>query len=379
MVASWWDPLASPTVASSWGSSSIPRGSVTVGSSGIPHSGIEVGILWHPPWHRSAPLPTTGSFAVPGRCAQDCGIPKQRRCRSRNSSWQAEDPTSACASSAVFMQSSVNSSQRFLGLQSDGFYRSAAVYFLMEIYVPCKKMYTLQEKNGCRAPFLSPPPLTGMGCVALPLLAVAGAAPVPWPGRFPSAGRVPVPVGPPSQTAALLLVAAQGRIGRIPWGNSAWLRVHSLGHPTTEDLSRSSRSIREKHRSSGPGWAGLEESHGAPAPARLAQAGAVIDPDAHARTQPGLSITLHHTWLAVLESRCSVLSNPSGNRSVSLCCGINYGRRSKARESDPGSDAGLEVLQMNLFQPKTWSHPGLLLLLFQGCSLPQPPSSRQIP
>lgn len=57
-------------------------------------------------------------------------------------------PTPACVSSAMFMQSSVNSSQRCLGLQSDGFYRSATVYVLMEIYVPYKKMYRLQEKNG---------------------------------------------------------------------------------------------------------------------------------------------------------------------------------------------------------------------------------------
>lgn len=53
--------------------------------------------------------------------------------------------TPACASSAVFTQSPVNSSQRFLGLPSDGFYKSATVYFLMEIYVPCKKTCGLQE------------------------------------------------------------------------------------------------------------------------------------------------------------------------------------------------------------------------------------------
>lgn len=106
-------------------------------------------------------------------------------------------------------------------------------------------------------------------------------------------------------------------------------------------------------------------------PPRLAKAGVVIDLYMHTYTQPCLSITLYHMWLSTVENRCSVLSNPYGNRLVSLCCGINYGRRSKARESDPARAAGLEVLQMNLFQPKMWSHPGLLPLLFQGCYLPQ--------
>lgn len=55
----------------------------------------------------------------------------------------AAAPTPACVSSAMFMQSS---SQGFLG--SDSFYRSVTVYFLMEIYVPYKKMCRLQEKNG---------------------------------------------------------------------------------------------------------------------------------------------------------------------------------------------------------------------------------------
>lgn len=53
--------------------------------------------------------------------------------------------------------------------------------------------------------------------------------------------------------------------------------------------------------------------------------------------QPGLSITRYHMWLSTGENRCSVLSNPYGNRLASLCCRMNYGRRRKAEsQTQPG-------------------------------------------
>lgn len=52
-----------------------------------------VDVLWRHPWrHRSAPLPASADFSVPGRCAQDSGIPKQRGGGSHNSSPAGSSP-----------------------------------------------------------------------------------------------------------------------------------------------------------------------------------------------------------------------------------------------------------------------------------------------
>lgn len=69
-------------------------------------------------------------------------------------------------------------------------------------------------------------------------------------------------------------------------------------------------------------------------------------------TQPWLSIMLHHMWLSMVGNRCGVLSNPYGSRLVSLCCRMNYGERREA-EAEPARAAGLDILQMNRFLPKS--------------------------
>lgn len=84
----------------------------------------------------------------------------------------------------------------------------------------------------------------------------------------------------------------------------------------------------------------------------------------HTCMQPGLSIMLHHMWLSTVGNRCGVLSNPYGSRLVSLCCGMNYGRRRKA-EAEPTRPAGLDILQMNRFLPKSWAALAAVL----GCCL----------
>lgn len=82
-----------------------------------------------------------------------------------------------------------------------------------------RRKHTLQEKSGSQAPFLFPLPLMDMGHLALLPMVVAEGASVPWPGRFPSAGAVPVPVGRSSQAAALPLMAAWGRTWQCPLGD----------------------------------------------------------------------------------------------------------------------------------------------------------------
>lgn len=144
---------------------------------------------------------------------------------------------------------------------------------------------------------------------------------------------------------------------------SLWDTHHLLLGSSRQDLAMSPRGLLHgfgfapwgiKPPRTWPGPAALSGRSIAPAavagpapgsrqehqPPRGWRAGVGIDVSTHTYAQPCRSITPCHMWLSAVENRCSVLSNPYGNRLVSLCCRINHGRRSKARESDPARVAG---------------------------------------